>query len=292
MRKRIYIATPMAKGDRLHNIQQADGAMAALMAAGYSPFNPALSFYAGNAHFRGEMIANDAGEITTRRGEVVATTGHDGHPEFGRFTHADWLSVDKAWVAAADAVLRLPGESKGADEEVAFAKSAHIPVFHSIDLLRYYFEVMTPPGQRTQAWWDRYFLRIAEQVATASKDPSTRVGAAIADGKRLVSCGYNGFAQGCDDSPEVYADREQKYSRVVHGEVNAILFAGRRLDGCTLYTVPFQPCDRCAGIVIQSGIKRVVAPACPPDIRERWAKSLDSAERQFREAGVQLDLIG
>lgn len=282
MRKKVYIACPMLLGDRLANIQQADRAMAALMRAGYAPFNPALSFYAGNAdHFH--VVG------------VAAGTGHN-HPDsdFHQFTHADWLSVDKAWVAVADAVLRLPGESKGADEETAFAAQIRIPVFHSIDALRTHFEVDTETcwPRRSPGWWDLHFLCLAEQVSKASKDPSTRVGAVIADGKRFVSSGYNGFAQGCDDDPAVYADRDQKYSRVVHGEVNAILFAGRRLDGCTLYTVPLAPCDRCAGIVIQSGIKRVVAPACPPDKYERWAKMFESAEQQFREAGVVLDLIG
>lgn len=280
MRKRVYIACPMQKGDRLANIRQADLAMAVLMRAGYSPFNPALSFYAGNAY------------TCSHSGDILADTDRRG--DFYKFTHADWLSVDKAWVAVADAVLRLPGESVGADEETALAQHLRIPVFHSISALRSHFEVdvTVDPGKRTQGWWDLYFLRLAEHVSTASKDPSTRVGAVIADGKRLVSTGFNGFAQGCDDSPAVYADRDQKLSRVVHAEVNAILFAGRRLDGCTLYTVPFSPCDRCAGVVIQAGIKRVVAPACPPAIRERWAKSLESAERQFREAGVTLDLIG
>lgn len=280
MKKVVYISAPMKLGDRLHNISQADDAHAKLMQAGYSVINPVLNFYAGNAY------------TSPHTGEVLANTDRKG--EFYQFTHADWLSCDKAQVAKCDAVLRLPGESVGADEETAFARQLRIPVFHSIDSLRTHFEVDpdTDPASRPRGWWDLYFLRLAEQVSTASKDPSTRVGAVIADGKRFISSGFNGFAQGCDDDPAIYADREKKYSRVVHAEVNAILFSGRRLDGCTLYTVPFQPCDRCAGIVIQSGIKRVVAPACPPDLRGRWAASLDSAERQFREAGVVLDLIG
>ena len=284
MKKVIYISTPMRLGDREHNIRQADDAHARLMQAGYSVINPVLSFYSGNVT-----------RYMHGAGDVIATTGHDDtRSAFHQFTHADWLSCDKAQVAKCDAVLRLPGESAGADEETALARQLRIPVFTSIDALRTHFEVdpYTDPASRPAGWWDLYFLRMAEVVSTASKDPSTRVGAVITDGKRFVSAGYNGFSRGCDDDPAIYADREKKLSRVVHAEVNAILFAGRRLDGCTLYTVPFQPCDRCAGIVIQSGIKRVVAPACPPAIRERWAASLDSAEQQFREAGIVLDLIG
>ena len=288
MRKRIYIACPIAKpatDDGLcNNVRQANDAMLALMKAGYSPFNPALSAFAGGVHQ--DWLNGD--------GKVFAAAHRYLNNEFTNISHTDWLSVDKAWVAVADAVLRLPGESKGADEETALANRLRIPVFTSIESLRIHFEIdpTVGPGKRTQGWWDLYFLNLAEQVSKASKDPSTRVGAVIADGKRLVSAGFNGFAQGCNDNPAIYADREKKLSRVVHGEVNAILFAGHRLDGCTLYTVPLPPCDRCAGIVIQSGIKRVVAPACPSEIRERWAKSLDSAEQQFREAGVTLDLLG
>lgn len=284
MKKRVYIACPMQKGDRLANIRQADRAMADLMRVGYAPFNPALAFWAGNST---QYLPDDT--------RVLARAGHDNPAsDFHHFTHADWLSVDKAWVAVADAVLRLPGESVGADEETAFARQLRIPVFYGINALRSHFEVDTETcwPKRSPGWWDLHFLRLAEVVALASKDPSTRVGAVIAEGKEFISCGYNGFAPGCDDSPELYADRDVKLSRVLHAELNAILSANRPLDGCTLYTVPFQPCERCAGPIIRKKIKRVVAPACPPDIRERWAKSLDSAEQQFREAGVVLDLIG
>ncbi len=35
--------------------------------------------------------------------------------------HATWVAIDLPWVAVADALLRLPGESIGADREVATA---------------------------------------------------------------------------------------------------------------------------------------------------------------------------
>lgn len=41
-----------------------------------------------------------------------------------------WYAYDLATVARCDAVLRLPGESTGADREVEFALSRSIPVFH------------------------------------------------------------------------------------------------------------------------------------------------------------------
>ena len=45
------------------------------------------------------------------------------------------------WVAVADAVLRLPGLSKGADMETALARNKGVPVFYSIeDVVRHFAE--------------------------------------------------------------------------------------------------------------------------------------------------------
>jgi hypothetical protein len=49
------------------------------------------------------------------------------------------LEIDDAWLVKADALLRLPGPSKGADAEVMLATKQNIPVFTSIDRLDDYF---------------------------------------------------------------------------------------------------------------------------------------------------------
>jgi dCMP deaminase len=142
---------------------------------------------------------------------------------------------------------------------------------------------------RGQVWWDRWFLGMACYVSTASKDPSTQTGAVIVDpNRRVTSVGYNGFPQGIDDSPERYANRELKYKMVSHCEVNAMLFAGRALTGCTLYTFPFCSCSRCAVQVIQAGIRRCVAPVLPDRLKERWGEDTELTKAMFREAGVEL----
>ena len=46
-----------------------------------------------------------------------------------------WYRYDIELLAHCDALLRLPGESAGADREVAFARENLIPVFHSISVL-------------------------------------------------------------------------------------------------------------------------------------------------------------
>lgn len=135
--------------------------------------------------------------------------------------------------------------------------------------------------------WDRRFLELAKYISLWSKDPSTQCGAVIVRPDRTIaSVGYNGFPRGCDDSPELYADREAKYARVVHCEMNAILSAREPLQGYTLYTWPFLTCDRCAVHVIQAGIDCVVACTCPEDKKERWGEMFKRAHALYAEAGV------
>lgn len=150
---------------------------------------------------------------------------------------------------------------------------------------------MEAAWQESRNKWDKRFLSLAEFVASWSRDPSTQVGAVVAEGKRIVSVGFNGFPQGVDDSPERYADRDVKNKMVVHAERNAILFAKRDLKGCVLYTFPFQPCSVCAGIIIQSGIVRVAAPRMSEDVASRWKEDCELAETMFREAGVKVDIL-
>lgn len=138
--------------------------------------------------------------------------------------------------------------------------------------------------------WHRRFLDLAQHISSWSKDPSTQVGAVIVDDqRRIISTGYNGFPRGVTDLAQRYEDRATKYEMIVHGEVNAILFATQSLQNATLYTWPFMPCSRCAGIVIQSGIRTVVAPYCE---NPRWTNSFDLTRRMLAEAGVELIITG
>jgi hypothetical protein len=50
-----------------------------------------------------------------------------------------WLDLDLSWLEVCDVVLRLPGESVGADVEVRRAQQMGLPVFFGLeDLLRAY----------------------------------------------------------------------------------------------------------------------------------------------------------
>lgn len=139
--------------------------------------------------------------------------------------------------------------------------------------------------------WDRRMLGLVNLVATWSKDPSTGVGAVIVDSKnRIVSVGFNGFPRAVCDSDEALFDRDEKLRRTIHAEENALLFAGRSVEGCTIY-VTHPPCARCAAKLIQSGIKRVVTSQTTWEFADRWGKEMLSATAMFLEAGVEFDYL-
>ena len=118
MRKRIYIAGPISKGDLLANIRQADAAFIRLLRAGFAPFCPHWSCFCG-------AVSNRVLETVGQAAQVM--------PE--GTVHDDWMGTDLPWVAVSEAVLRLPGESVGADLEVKEAYQRGIPVYHSLNEL-------------------------------------------------------------------------------------------------------------------------------------------------------------
>ena len=113
--------------------------------------------------------------------------------------------------------------------------------------------------------WDEYFIALAKLTAMRSKDPSTQVGACIISAdNRILSVGYNGAPNGFDDDNFPWnrqgENLETKYPYVCHAEMNAVLnYRGTRKDfeNARIYVDLF-PCNECAKIIIQSGIKEVV----------------------------------
>jgi Domain of unknown function (DUF4406) len=67
-------------------------------------------------------------------------------PHFTHFWHIlyprpyeFWLALDNQFLPDCDAVLRLPGESSGADKEVALAEQLGLPIFYQIATLDAHF---------------------------------------------------------------------------------------------------------------------------------------------------------
>jgi nucleoside 2-deoxyribosyltransferase len=102
MRKRlwVYLAGPYTKPDPVENTRNALLAADRLYAAGLFPVVPHLSLLS-------HLVAPHP-------------------PEY-------WYEFDMHLLDRCDALLRLPGESPGADREVDFAMGRVIPVFRSED---------------------------------------------------------------------------------------------------------------------------------------------------------------
>lgn len=99
---KVYISGPITKGNRVHNLDQSLQVQKTLMELGYAPLNPMLT-----------LLIPWAWDVP----------------------HDRWVECDCEWVEVADCVLRLPGESAGADQEVHLAASLGLPIFYSIDTL-------------------------------------------------------------------------------------------------------------------------------------------------------------
>ena len=136
--------------------------------------------------------------------------------------------------------------------------------------------------------WDEYFMGIALLSAQRSKDPSTQVGACIVGkNNKIVGIGYNGFPIGCNDddfSWDRKADNinDTKYPYVVHAEANAILNSTKDLHGAKLYVGLF-PCNECAKLIIQSGIKEIIYLSD----KYKDSDSVKASRKMFEKAGVK-----
>jgi len=136
--------------------------------------------------------------------------------------------------------------------------------------------------------WDEYFMGVALLSAHRSKDPNTQVGACIVNAKKkIVGVGYNGFPVGCSDD-DLPWDREgdfldTKYPYVCHAELNAVLNSiSGDLSGCIMYVALF-PCNECAKVIVQSGIREVVY------LSDKYASTdpVKAAKIMFKQSGVK-----
>lgn len=141
--------------------------------------------------------------------------------------------------------------------------------------------------------WDARWMSLAREIATWSKDQSTKVGCiAVGDGKRMLTAGYNGFPRGVDDDLPDRHMRPAKYMFTEHAERNAIYNAARNgvdLFDSTMY-ITLYPCADCARGIIQAGTGRIVTPS--PDWHLLgWADSFGAAKIMLTEAGVRVRFV-
>jgi hypothetical protein len=118
----VYVAGPISRGDLVDNVRRAHDAGMVLLKAGYSVIVPHGSCFWGN------NLARYALRMEPRDAFVPEVLPHGT-------THQDWYGMDLEIVRRCDAVVRLPGESVGADGEAAEARRLGIPVYGSVEEL-------------------------------------------------------------------------------------------------------------------------------------------------------------
>ena len=101
---------------------------------------------------------------------------------------------------------------------------------------------------------EKYMREAIRQAKKAWKLDETPIGCVIVHEGRIIGRGYN--RRNTDKSP------------LAHAEITAIRKASKkigdwRLEECTLY-VTLEPCQMCAGAIIQSRIPRVVVGCMNP----------------------------
>lgn len=102
--------------------------------------------------------------------------------------------------------------------------------------------------------FEQMYMHIAHIVSQLSRCNRKKVGAIIVKDGNIVSFGYNGTPTGfCNECEENDVTKDE----VIHAEMNAILKAGTKTQGATMY-VTMSPCIECAKIIKQSGLKCVV----------------------------------
>jgi dCMP deaminase len=133
--------------------------------------------------------------------------------------------------------------------------------------------------------WDRRFLRLCSEIASWSKDPTTKVGCVVVTTERhILSTGYNGFPKrAIDDDDERLGNRKVKRMLTAHAEANAIACRSSSIAGCTLYC-SHPPCVECCKLIVQSGITRVVFSG---ELHPDWKESVEVGLALLLECGIQ-----
>lgn len=138
----------------------------------------------------------------------------------------------------------------------------------------------------TPTKWDLRFLRLAREIATWSKDPTTQVGCVITLDNVIIGTGYNGFPKGIFDEEMLLQDKDAKRLRMIHAEDNAAFYATRPLKGSTVY-VTHHPCAACAARLIRGEPRMIIIPKSPSNpLSEDWSISLKAATEMFYNAGI------
>lgn len=140
--------------------------------------------------------------------------------------------------------------------------------------------------------WDKYFLDLVRIVGERGTCDRGRSGCVVVKDKHILTTGYVGSASGmkhCDEvghqmNKVIHEDgsASEHCVRTIHAEQNAICQAakfGVSLEGAILYC-NMEPCAVCAKIIVNAGIKAVVA--------QKKYHSARETRKIFRQCRIKL----
>lgn len=104
MKIKVYIASPYTIGDKVENVKRQIDAAETLLNNGFAPYVPLLNHY---------------WELDYKH------------------TDSEWLDLDFEYLAVCDVVLRLSGDSVGADKECELARQLGKLIYYDIEDLIY-----------------------------------------------------------------------------------------------------------------------------------------------------------
>jgi dCMP deaminase len=145
--------------------------------------------------------------------------------------------------------------------------------------------------------WDEYFMAIAQAVKARCTCMSSKKGALIVKNKQIVSTGYNGSPKGiihCTKGGcirctarhlgKMKSGEYHKPCICCHAEENAIVQAahnGISTKDATIYST-FTPCTACCKMIINAGIRKVIAKTIYPD---------DVGTKLLKDAGIEFIVL-
>ena len=116
----------------------------------------------------------------------------------------------------------------------------------------------------TRPEWSETWLEVAATMAKRSLCTRRRVGAVLVKDNRVISTGYNGtsprsaecFSGGCPRG-RISGNLPEDYHAFpcygIHAEANALLRAGERAQGSSLYCT-HKPCPQCQNLIMGAGV--------------------------------------
>lgn len=137
--------------------------------------------------------------------------------------------------------------------------------------------------------WDSILIASYEE-ALNSPDPSTQNGAILLQDTVIIGRGYNDFPYGIDQKYWT-GSKDDKYARVCHAEVSAILDAARLGNSTYNATLVcgWAACSNCAKYIALAGVKELVRhPYAANTKGMSWLDDCIIGDEIMQAAGVDI----